>query len=572
MYRVVTVEQMRAIEAAADATGTSYHQMMQNAGRATAERVKQLLNLAPDPQNTSVTVLVGPGNNGGDGLVAGHILATETNSLVRFYLLKPRAEDDPNFKAVQDANLFVALADDDQRYRVLSNMVASATIVVDALFGTGARLPLSAETAKVLRAVHQALNEAAQGAAEAAFTSLSQPAPRPRTRPFVLAVDCPSGLNCDTGEIDKNTLHADETITFIAAKAGHFTFPGAAAVGNLSISTIGIDDSLPLLKSEPRQVLDADSVRSMLPERPADANKGTFGKVLVVAGSSNYTGAAALCAHSAYRAGAGLVTVGAPGSVVGALSGQLLEATWLLLPNDMGVIASSAAKLLRDEVTTYDALLIGPGLGREKTTRDMLQALLERDAGHSQSRRSIGFAVSPTTTAEQPGNGEADFQLPPLIIDADGLNLLSEIDNWWTLLPQGTIITPHPGEMARLAKVEISDVQADRWGIAAEKAKEWNVILVLKGAHTLIADPDGRIAVLPFKESALATAGTGDVLAGIIAGLLGQGLKPFEAACCGGYVHQLAGAHAVRAVGSGRSVVAHDVLNGIAAAFQMLEA
>ena len=178
----------------------------------------------------------------------------------------------------------------------------------------------------------------------------------------------------------------------------------------------------------------------------------------------------------------------------------------------------------------------------------------------------------PALTSETDSAAESDaIKLPPVVIDADGLNLLSEIDDWWTLLPEGTIITPHPGEMARLAKMEIEDVQTNRWQLASEKAPEWKVVLVLKGAHTLIAHPDGRVVVLPFKESALATAGTGDVLAGIIAGLLAQGLQPFDAALVGGYLHQLAGAEAVRKIGNGRSVIAGDVLESIADAYRLLE-
>jgi NAD(P)H-hydrate epimerase len=560
---------MRQIEATVDASGLSYNQLMQNAGRALAERVKELLAEATNPNDASITVLVGPGNNGGDGLVAGRILAEETSALVRFYLLKPRSDDDANFQAIRAANLFIASAEDDQRYRVLTNMVASATIIIDALFGTGVQLPLRDDVAKVLRHVQQAIHETEADGESGAYTILSQPSHRHSARPYIVAVDCPSGLDCDTGEIDKNTLHADETVTFIAAKPGHFTFPGAQAVGRLTISHIGVPPTTEGLREEKRAIADAQTVRDLLPVRPTDANKGTFGKVLVIGGSINYTGAAALCAMSAYRSGAGLVTVGAPGPVIAALAAHILEATWLLLPHDMGVIASSASTLLKEELPKVDSLLIGPGMGREKTTRELLQELFMHQSTAVPSRRVIGFATAKSEASETAENN--DFMLPPLVIDADGLNLLSEIDEWWTLLPEETIITPHPGEMARLAKMEIADVQANRWQIAAENAARWKVVLLLKGAHTLIAHPDGRVVVLPFKESALATAGTGDVLAGMIAGLLAQGLQPFDAALVGGYLHQLAGAEATRKAGNGRSVIAGDVLSSISDAYQLLE-
>ena len=156
------------------------------------------------------------------------------------------------------------------------------------------------------------------------------------------------------------------------------------------------------------------------------------------------------------------------------------------------------------------------------------------------------------------------------MIDADGLNLLGQLDQWWAQLPEGTILTPHPGEMARLAGVEVKDVQARRWELAEEKAREWKVILVLKGAHTLVAAPDGRVTALPFKTSALATAGTGDVLAGMITGLLAQGVQPFAAAVVGSYVHGLAGELAARKLGTERSVIAGDVVEALAEALHLL--
>lgn len=560
MIKVVSVEKMRQIEAAAAAGGLSYDTLMQNAGAAVAHRAVEILAASSEPR---VTILVGSGNNGGDGLVAGRLIAQESSAQVRFYLLKHRDESDANFKAVQDAGLFIAYAEDDRDFRVLRNMVASATLVVDALFGIGVRLPFKADVAKVLRNVSQALNddqtpEHAHGIVISPTSSTATPFPRP----YVLAVDCPSGLNCDTGELDKNAIVADETITFIAAKPGLFEFPGAAAVGTLHIATLGISPDLPELETESRSLIDGSSARQLLPARPANANKGTFGKALIIAGSMNFTGAAALCASSAYRVGTGLVTVGAPMPVISTLSAHLLEPTWLLLPHDMGVIASGAAQVVRQEMDQYTAMLLGPGWGREATTREFLTNLLEdaRQSHKPRTHQPMGFIGGST----QPEGETKEVKLPPLVIDADALNLLSEIDQWWTLLPENTIITPHPGEMGRLAKMEISDILAKRWKIAAAKAAEWKVILVLKGAHTLIAAPDGRVTALPFKTDALAKAGTGDVLAGMITGFLAQKVSPYEAALVGGYLHGLAGTRAGKNIGNTRSVLASDVIEAIA--------
>jgi NAD(P)H-hydrate epimerase len=560
---------MRQIEAAADAAGVSYDQMMQSAGRATADRALEILADRPEGR---VTVLVGPGNNGGDALVAGRIVAQESSAQVRFYLLKPRDDNDPNFTLVREAGLLIANAQDDRDKRVLRNMVASADVVIDGLFGVGVNLPIKDDAAKVLRNVRQALDEQSELPHHNSSVFPSMPEPlRRSTKPLVIAVDCPSGLNCDTGELDPNAIHADETVTFIAAKPGLLTFPGAEAVGKLRVAPIGVPQDIEELNNEQRMLVDADMVRRLLPTRPANANKGTFGKALVVAGSVNYIGAAGLAAHAAYRIGAGLVTVGAPQPVVAVLAAQLLEPTWLLLPHDMGVLSENAAEVIQEEIGNYQGLLLGPGWGREETTKSLLTALFAQTAAAPKrnTRRKIGFAAG--TIAADTANG-AETNLPPLVIDADGLNLLSEIENWWTMLPARTILTPHPGEMARLSAMDKDEIVANRWEIAAGKATEWNVVLMLKGAHTLIAEPDGRIAVLPFKTDALATAGTGDVLVGAIAGLLAQGLSPFDAAVVGGYLHGLAGQQAAEGVGSTRSVVAGDVLDGLAAAIALVEA
>jgi NAD(P)H-hydrate epimerase len=569
LIKVVTVEQMRQIEAAADAAGVSYDQMMQAAGRATADRVLQVMADRPDAR---VTVLVGPGNNGGDGLVAGRIIAAESGAQVRFYLLKSRSEDDANFAAVREAGLLIANAQDDRDKRVLRNMVASSDVLVDALFGIGVQLPFKDDATKVLRNVRHALDE--QSSLPSSRSSIVPSVPnqaRVPTKPYVVAVDCPSGLNCDTGELDANAIPADETITFIAAKPGLLTFPGAEAVGKLSVAPIGVHEEIEVLQSEQRILVDAATVRGYLPSRPTSANKGTFGKALVIAGSVNYVGAAGLAAHAAYRAGAGLVTVGAPQPVVAMLAAQFFEPTWLMLPHDMGVLSEGAAEGIQEEVSNCQALLLGPGWGREETTKSLLTRLFAQTAAVSKraARRKIGFASLEATAHT---SNDTEMSLPPLIIDADGLNLLSEIESWWTILPAHTILTPHPGEMARLTGMEKDEIEANRWQVAVQKAAEWNAVVLLKGAHTVIADPDGHLAILPFKTDALATAGTGDVLAGVITGLLAQGVSPFEAAVVGGYLHGLAGQQAAGWLGTTRSVVASDVLDGLAEAMALVEA
>jgi NAD(P)H-hydrate epimerase len=271
-------------------------------------------------------------------------------------------------------------------------------------------------------------------------------------------------------------------------------------------------------------------VRSWLPPRPPDAHKGTFGRALIVAGSSNYTGAARLAGAAAVRAGAGLVTLAVPIPIHEPVAAGLAEATYILLPHELGVVAEPAAEVLAEVVDRYDALLLGPGLGREQETI----AFVERLLAGKVDRRSVGFL--PT---EEPS--VASVVLPPLVVDADGLNILAEWPAWHERLPPGTVLTPHPGEMARLMGCSTREVQEDRVEVARRQAKAWGHVVVLKGAYTVVAAPDGRTVLEPFANPGLATGGTGDVLAGVVVALRAQGLPPFEAAAAGAYLHGLAG-------------------------------
>jgi NAD(P)H-hydrate epimerase len=546
MIRLVSVDEMRAIEAAADSAGVGYAQMMENAGRAVADRLKHYLHAFNEP---SVLVLVGPGNNGGDGLVAARLLAQEKNAAVTAFLARPR--EDANLTRAQAAG--VTIVDD---LAALPALVASTDVLLDALLGTGTRLPLRGIIRDVLDQVHAALRGRRECHPRSRLLAPARPDvwnARPDS-PFVVAVDIPSGMDADTGALDDVALYADETVTFEAAKYGQVTFPGAEAVGALYVAPLDLPDPLPERDSISRWLVDAGSVGRLLPARPASANKGTFGKALIVGGSPNYIGAPGLAALGAYRVGAGLVTVAAPEPVVTALAGHILEVTWLPLPEgqppDSRSISDTGASLAYTQMPGYDAMLIGPGIGRTFNVYGLIETVLRHGEG----------------------------RIPPLVIDADGLNMLAAMEAWWPRLPDRTILTPHPGEMARLARIKgegersaAEMVQARRIALAQEKAALWHCVVVLKGAFTAIADPDGRLAVIPFADAALARAGTGDVLAGIIVGLLAQGLDPFDAAVAGAYIHGYAGRLAAAALGTRASVLAGDVAAHIHAALTGIE-
>lgn len=531
MPKIVTIAEMRAIEAAADRAGVTFAAMMENAGRAVAEAILARLD---DLTAHKILVLCGSGNNGGDGLVAAHYLSN-AGARVTVYTARAPDEADPKVRRLREKSVFLADADNDQRGRVLHNLLSSATVVVDAVFGTGARFPLGGASAELLKEAGSALRARVP-------------------RPFVAAVDCPSGLNCDTGALDPLSFPADLTVTFAAAKRGHFTFPAADALGELVIADIGLPADLPEAQVGV-ELAAAEAVRGLLPRRPRDAHKGTFGRALVVAGSVAYTGAAYLAGAAAYRVGAGLVTLAVPEPLHPILAGQLPEATWLTLPDDDGALDSGGAELVTQELDKVSALLIGPGFGTAAGAGRFLDGLLVQAAGPR--RRPFGFAGGAASEAPPAA------RFPPVVVDADGLRLLARLDDWPRRLPPGAVLTPHPGEMAALTGVDKDTLQADRIGAAQKYAAEWGHVVVLKGAFTVIAAPDGRATLLPFATPALARAGTGDVLAGAIVGLMAQGVGPYEAAVAGGYLHGRAGELAARALGTPAAVIAGDVLDGL---------
>jgi hydroxyethylthiazole kinase-like uncharacterized protein yjeF len=553
--RILTVEEMRRVEAAADESGHSYDEMMEQAGRGVADAVIA----REEVEGHRILVLVGPGNNGGDGLVAARYLA-EAGAEVSCYLLKPRAEEDPNFQAVRKLELFAADATDDQRWRVLRQLVAGADVIIDALLGTGVRLPLKGTVAELLEQVKAGLK--ARHAEQVAARGLTGPG-RPHATPpdpLVVAVDGPSGLDYDDGELDPQALPADLTVTFAYPKQGHFLFPGAAACGELVVADIGVDPKLAqrLLGEARVEVATPAMVAALLPGRSPNSHKGTFGKALLVVGSINYTGAAYLAASGATRVGAGLITLAVPAAIHGALAAKISEATYLILPQAMGIVAPDAVELLLEMVEEYQAMLLGPGLTQEKEATEFVHKLFRTDA-HSKRKKRIGFQANDMSQDEE--MGEAESSLPPLVVDADGLNALAQLEDeeWWKWLPAPSVLTPHPGEMARLMGAKTGEVQADRLGVAKDMAAQWGHVVLLKGAYSIVADPDGRAVVLPFATSALASAGSGDVLAGAIVGLMAQGLSPFDAALAGAYLHGLAGCWAGEEIGPAGSV-ASDLL------------
>jgi len=538
--KIITVEKSRSLEKKADEGGLSYAEMMENAGRRTAESISRRLGA----RDRRIVILVGPGNNGGDGFVAAHYLV-EMGAQVSCYIWKRDIKGDVNAQRVEEDGLAVVWAQDDDGYAALRALLSGADVIVDALLGVGVDRPIGGALKEILDVARQAV------AMRQRSETLTELVPPPRSAGLtILAVDCPTGLDCDTGALDPAALHADLTITFAHPKVGLLRFPGAEAVGEIIVADIGIPpelaDDVALEMAAPAQI------RAWLPGRPRAGHKGTFGRALIVAGSVNYVGAAALAGAGSKRVGTGLVTMALPMPIQPAVAANLTEATYLLLPHDMGVISAGAVGILKETMGDYDALLLGPGLTQEDETVAFVHAFLGLE---EQGRKSqIGFVTRSTAPESEPP------ELPPLVIDADGLNALAAAKEWWKSLPPGTILTPHPGEMARLVGNDATskEVQANRETVAQRMAKIWKAVVVLKGAFTVIAEPGGRTVVLPFANSGLATAGSGDVLAGAIVGLRAQGLGAFEASVTGAYLHGLAG-ELVRADLGDMGMVAGDL-------------
>ncbi|MEA3308508.1 MAG: NAD(P)H-hydrate dehydratase [Chloroflexota bacterium] len=550
--RILSITEMQELEQAAAATGHPYQRMMDLAGQGVARAILERQQV----KGRRVLVLVGPGNNGGDGLVAARYLA-EAGAQVTAYLSHTRdPESDPVFKAAIEHGVTIHTHAEETEGGELRRLLSRSQLLIDALLGTGAKPPLREGIAAILRVTQAVLARRRQHP----LTILNRPQPQKRQTPFIVAVDGPSGLDFDTGEADPLTLPAQLTVTFAYPKRGHFRFPGAELIGELVVAKIGIPTGVTPSPDGPA-LATPQLIRAWLPPRGSNAHKGTFGKALLVAGSVNYTGAAALAAQAAVRSGAGLVTLGIAGSLQASLVPLVPEATYALLPEALGVITADALDTLEEPLEEYDALLVGPGLGQAPETGKFIAGLW----GLGSEKRRTGFLSAEKITRESPRR-----QLPPLILDADGLNILSAQPHWPELLPPQSILTPHPGEMARLTGLSVTEIQAARWQVAGEYAQKWGQVVVLKGAFTVIAAPDGRARLLPFANAGLASAGTGDVLAGVIVALRAQGLEAFEAAVTGAYLHALAGELARQEYGEA-GMRASDVIHALPAAFLSLQ-
>jgi len=509
--KIVTAAEIRQIEASyMEKSWLPPLVLMETAARGAANHV-----LARFPKGR-VAVLCGAGVNGGDGLAAARFLAADGLEVEVYLAGNPQNAPEVVKTAIRALNACgivprrIASVED---AAVLPPAFARADCIIDALLGTGVTGDVRAPLSSVIEAVNASCR-------------------------FVFSIDMPSGICADTGRVCGIAVRAAQTLAIGTYKRGLLLYPGAEYVGELLLDGIGLPRAV--FDNITTEMLTADEICALLPARPARSHKYTFGRVLSAAGCDQMPGAAVMAATAAYRAGAGLVTAAGTAHVIHTIHNWLKEAVTLILPDENGALCAESASALSG--VAANVLLLGPGLSDCPATEEFVGAMLR-------------YAAVPT------------------VVDADALNIAARHKDWLCEASgkAPVLLTPHMGEMSRLTGLPADALLADTIGAAAALAQETGAIVLLKDAHTIVAAPDGRVTINPTGCNAMATAGSGDVLAGLIAGLAAQGADLHNAARVGCYLHGLAGELAA-AEKSAYSVIASDILDYIPAAFRQVGA
>ncbi len=479
--KICTAAQMRALdETAINTFGIPGMVLMENAGRNCAETI---IRAHGDPQAKKAVIFVGPGNNGGDGLVIARYLHDRLGRPEIFLLVPPEKlsnDAGANLARVRELKIPIHPIRSTEDLDTAEPFFADAWTVVDAIFGTGLKRAVTGHFAAVIERINR-------------FTCP------------IIAVDIPSGLDADTGRELGCCVTADRTVTFGLAKVGLVTAPGNRYCGELEVVDIGIPAAAEKEVGISLELLDRQ-VAGFLPRRFATAHKGSYGHLLLLAGSGGKTGAALLAGLAGLRTGTGLVTLCVPRDLNPIFETALWEAMTIPLAGAAGIASINDLETIRAALAGKQALVLGPGLGTGPETAELVIKLYQE--------------------VEQ-----------PMVVDADGLNILAQEVEILKNPAGPRILTPHPGEMARLANCTVKEIQGDRINTAIDFARANNLILVLKGANTVIAAPDGRAAINPTGNPGMAAGGMGDVLAGALGGFLAQGLSPWPAACLAVYIH-----------------------------------
>ncbi len=513
--KVVTAGQMQHIDRKTiDEYGVSSSVLMERAGLAVAQKIRGLF------ERKKIIVICGGGNNGGDGIVAArNLFGWGWNVKVILLSRESKMSGDCRAQYMTAKKMKVPM-----EFRSdISRADLHSALVIDAIFGTGINKPLAHPVSDIVSFLN-------------------------RSEAPVLSVDIPSGISADDGGIMGSAVRADYTVTFGLPKIGHFFHPGAEYAGKLFVEDIGFPQRLLTSESLNIQTIERRDASLLIPERPANSHKNDYGHVLIVAGSTGRTGAALMAAKACLRSGAGLVTLGVPESLSSVFQSRVTEEMILPLPDKGdGTLSFEAAEVILKFISgRADVLAIGPGIGVSADTKRMIPELI------------AGSVV-------------------PMVIDADGINSISGNARIVENAKSPVILTPHVGEMARLLRRNDSDSSVDRAAIETDRvsaalsfSKKTGTYLVLKGAPTVITEPGGKVFINTTGNPGMATAGSGDVLTGIIAAFLGQQSNPLDASILGTYLHGLAGDSTASEEGM-HAMIATDIIAHLPNAFKALK-
>ncbi|MBQ3428131.1 MAG: NAD(P)H-hydrate dehydratase [Clostridia bacterium] len=509
MYKACYAAEMRAIDAAASETGFIPGMvLMENAAIACVNELKTTFDL----RSCSVAVFCGKGNNGGDGLaIARHLY--NLGAEVSVFLVSGNS-----FKGDAKINYDIAVGMDIPIETVtepegMEYLIRSFDIVIDAILGTG-------------------ISGTVRGMAYDVITLINENAG------YVLSVDVPSGINSDSGEICGVCINADTTVTFAAYKLGMLMYPGADCTGRIVVADISIPDYIIEMQNIDINVTSSGFVRSLIPERRAHTQKSDYGKLLIIAGSRGMSGAAYMAAQAALKSGAGLITLACCETVNAALEAKTTEVMTLPLPDNEGHIAAEAAELLRARLSSVDAVLVGPGLGRSADAAEVVRYVLR----HSRV---------------------------PVVVDADAINAVARDRSILSECACDLLFTPHAMEMSRLTELDVSFIEENRVRVSREFAEEYGAALLLKGHHTIVTAPELTQYINITGNAGMASGGSGDVLAGIAAALIARGISCGEAAAAAAYIHGTAGDIAAAEYGQ-ESMSATDILARLPDSFKQI--
>ncbi|MDZ7288703.1 MAG: NAD(P)H-hydrate dehydratase [candidate division KSB1 bacterium] len=514
--RVLTAEEMQAVDKySIEVLNISGRVLMENAGRAVFAEIRK--RWAP-LQGKRAAVLCGKGNNGGDGLVVARYLQ-DAGVQSEVYLVgtaeELRGDAAANYVIWARLGYTVQEIRDSEALPDLRHF----DFIVDALLGTGVRGPLQGLMAQIVTRINDS------------------------GRP-VIAIDLPTGMNTDTGEVVGPCVRARLTVTIACCKQGLLFWPGREYAGELVVAEIGFPEAAFRQASAEKNLrlatflLNGTVLANWIPRRPPNAFKNLVGQILVIAGSHGFGGAARLTAVSALRAGAGLVVLAAPQSLLPSLEAATAEVIKLPLPEENGAISAAAIEHLQDRLQWAEVIAVGPGLGTAEGAKRVVRHVLAEFSG-------------------------------TIVIDADALNNLAGQQDIIRRATGKLILTPHPGELSRLTGANKAAIAANPVTVARQTAEDLGQVLVLKGAPTVVASPTGEVFINSTGNAGMATGGSGDVLTGVISGLAGQGLDPLRAALLGVYVHGLAGDLARDKLGEW-SMIAGDIMEHLHAALQRL--